>query len=110
MASWRLTGLYGEPDRTQCRKTWDLLRHLARDSNLPWCVIGDLNNVCSQLDKKGGASYPTWLIEGFNEILAEIGLIDMDLVGASVHLGERERYDRVARGPARHGFINERLA
>lgn len=78
---WRLTGLYGEPDRSQRRKTWDLLRNLARDSNLPWCVIGDLNNVCSQSDKQGGALYPTWLVEGFNEVLAETGLIDMDLVG-----------------------------
>ncbi|KAK1372151.1 Endonuclease/exonuclease/phosphatase family protein [Heracleum sosnowskyi] len=81
MAPWRLTGLYGEPDRAQRRKTWDLLRHLARDSNLPWCVIGDLNNVCSQLDKKGGALYPTWLIEGFNDTLNELGLMDMELVG-----------------------------
>lgn len=35
---WRLTGIYGETDRTHRRKTWDLLRNLARDSNLPWCV------------------------------------------------------------------------
>ena len=60
--SWRLTGVYGEPDRTQRRKTWDLLRNLARDSNLPWCVIGDLNNVVSQSDKRGGAPYPSWLV------------------------------------------------
>lgn len=52
MNPWRLTGIYGEPDRAQRRKTWDLLRHLARDSNLPWCVIGDLNNVCSQIEKR----------------------------------------------------------
>ncbi|XP_074322878.1 uncharacterized protein LOC141659850 [Apium graveolens] len=78
---WRLTGIYGEPDRTQRRKTWELLRNLARDSNLPWCVIGDLNNVISHQDKKGGAPYPDWLIEGFNETLADTGLIDMDLVG-----------------------------
>lgn len=23
--TWRLTGLYGEPDCSKCRKTWDLL-------------------------------------------------------------------------------------
>lgn len=32
---WRLTGLYGESNRSQRHKTWDLLRNLARDSNLP---------------------------------------------------------------------------
>ncbi|KAL8099524.1 hypothetical protein AgCh_031965 [Apium graveolens] len=44
---WSLKGFYGEPDRAQRRKTWDLLRNLARVSNLPWCIIGDLNNVVS---------------------------------------------------------------
>lgn len=43
--SWRLTGLYGEPYRSQRMKTWELLRHLARDNNLSCYVIGDLNNV-----------------------------------------------------------------
>ncbi|XP_074351201.1 uncharacterized protein LOC141690330 [Apium graveolens] len=78
---WRLTGIYGEPDRNQRRKTWNLLRTLARDSNLPWCAIEDLNNVVAQEDKTGGAPYPGWLIEGFNEVLVETELIDMDLVG-----------------------------
>lgn len=63
---WRFTGLYGEPDRQLRRNTWDLLRTLARDSNLPWCVMGDMNNVLSQQDKVGGAPYPSWLVEGFN--------------------------------------------
>ncbi|XP_074356438.1 uncharacterized protein LOC141696155 [Apium graveolens] len=79
--AWRLSGIYGEPDRNQRRKTWDLLQNLERDSNLPWCVIGDLNNVVSQQDKIGGAPYPSWLIEGFNEVLVEIRLVDLDLVG-----------------------------
>lgn len=52
---WRLTGLYGEPNRALRRRTWDLLRNLARDSNLPWCVIGDVNNVLNGSDKVGGS-------------------------------------------------------
>lgn len=81
MVGWRLTGFYGEPNRAQRRKTWDLLRNLARDSNLPWCVIGDVNNVTSQDDKFGGAQYPDWLIEGFLETLNDTGLKDMELAG-----------------------------
>lgn len=81
MVNWRLTGIYGEPDRTQRRKTWDLLRNLSRDSNLPWCVVGDMNNIRAQEEKHGGAQYPAWLIEGFNEVLMETGLDDLELVG-----------------------------
>lgn len=52
MPTWRLTGFYGEPNRSQRKKTWELLRNLARDSNLQWCFIGDMNNIVSQIDKK----------------------------------------------------------
>ncbi|KAL8146376.1 hypothetical protein AgCh_004207 [Apium graveolens] len=81
LQSWRLTSFYGEPNRNMRRKTWDLLKNLARDSNLPWCVMGDWNNIIAQTDKKGGAPYPQWLLDGFNEVLAEIGLNDLKLYG-----------------------------
>ncbi|KAL8156039.1 hypothetical protein AgCh_001205 [Apium graveolens] len=32
-------------------------------------------------DKRGGALYPEWLIEGFNEALGDTELVDLDLVG-----------------------------
>lgn len=81
LGTWRLTGMYGEPDRSRRRKTWDLLRNLSRDSNLPWCLIEDLNNVVGQGDKQGGEPYPNWLIDGFTEVLNEIELKDMPLIG-----------------------------
>ncbi|XP_074337686.1 uncharacterized protein LOC141674885 [Apium graveolens] len=78
---WHLTGIYGEPNRNYRRKTWDLLRILSRDSNLPWCLVGDFNNIVSQVHKKGGDPYPIALVDGFNEALNDAGLIDMDIVG-----------------------------
>ncbi|XP_074359807.1 uncharacterized protein LOC141699903 [Apium graveolens] len=80
-SSWRLTGLHGESNRALRFRTWDLLRNHARDSNLPWCIIGDINNVVDTRDKTGGPQYPSWLIDGFNEALQDAGLIDMELVG-----------------------------
>ncbi|KAL8111890.1 hypothetical protein AgCh_019553 [Apium graveolens] len=79
--SWRLTGIYGEPARPQRYKTWELLRNLSRDSNLPWCLVGDFNNVTSQTDKKGGHAYPNHLIKGFNECLHDAELQDLDIIG-----------------------------
>ncbi|XP_074373815.1 uncharacterized protein LOC141714180 [Apium graveolens] len=79
--AWRLTGLYGEPNRTLRRRTWDLLRNLARDSKLPWCIIGDVNNVVTAGDKVGGSKYLTALIDGFNEALLDAGVTNMALVG-----------------------------
>lgn len=78
---YRLAGIYGEPNRTRRRATWSLIRHLAVDNNLPWCLIGDMNNVLGQADKRGGRLYPRWLIQGFQEVLDDCELIDMDLHG-----------------------------
>ncbi|XP_030505125.2 uncharacterized protein LOC115720103 [Cannabis sativa] len=78
---WRITGVYGEPNRAQRDQTWTLLKTLARNSTLPWCVIGDLNNILSQEDKKGGRPYPQWLLQGFQSCLDECSLEDLDLLG-----------------------------
>ncbi|XP_074342605.1 uncharacterized protein LOC141680216 [Apium graveolens] len=78
---YRVTGVYGEPDRRKRSETWNLLRTLAMDNNLPWCLIGDFNNVVSQNDKKCGRPYPHNLVQGFRDVLEECQLIDMDLQG-----------------------------
>ncbi|XP_060960190.1 uncharacterized protein LOC115703873 [Cannabis sativa] len=78
---WRMTGMYGEPNRNLRKRTWDLIWELKSKSTLPWCIIGDLNNVTSQEDKKGGNPYPRWLVEGFNDTLVDCGLHDLELYG-----------------------------
>uniref|UniRef100_A0A803QSE9 Endonuclease/exonuclease/phosphatase domain-containing protein n=1 Tax=Cannabis sativa TaxID=3483 RepID=A0A803QSE9_CANSA len=78
---WRLTGLYGEPNRSLRRRTWELLRNLKEKSSLSWCIIGDFNNVTSQQDKNGGNPYPNWLVNGFIEVLEDCGLYDLELNG-----------------------------
>lgn len=78
---FRLTGLYGEPNRGKRRSTWELIRQLHAQNQLPWVVVGDMNNVLGQADKRGGPMYPTWLINGFQDTLEECDLHDMDLQG-----------------------------
>lgn len=62
-------------------RTWELLRNLARDSNLPWVVIGDLNNIAAQHEKKGGVAYPQGLIDGFNKVPEDMDLRYVKLYG-----------------------------
>ncbi|XP_060961729.1 uncharacterized protein LOC133031950 [Cannabis sativa] len=81
IGEWRHTGFYGESKRNLRGSSWEQLRTLAHGNTLPWCVIGDMNNVLSQEDKRGGHPYPNWLIDGFRDILQECGLIDLDIVG-----------------------------
>lgn len=78
---FRLTGVYGEPDRRKRHETWHLLRTLSTGNSMPWCLIGVMNNVTSQNDKLGGRPYPQALIQGFQDVLEDCGLRDMPLIG-----------------------------
>lgn len=59
---WRLTGFYGYPERDRRRDSWNLLRSLATDSILPWCIFGDFNVLLSNDEKTGLVDHPTWLL------------------------------------------------
>uniref|UniRef100_A0A803QCK4 Reverse transcriptase zinc-binding domain-containing protein n=1 Tax=Cannabis sativa TaxID=3483 RepID=A0A803QCK4_CANSA len=51
------------------------------DSSLPWCLLGDFNNMVSQADKRSGRPYPSLLVEGFQKTLSDCNLVDIDLYG-----------------------------
>uniref|UniRef100_A0A803P924 Reverse transcriptase domain-containing protein n=1 Tax=Cannabis sativa TaxID=3483 RepID=A0A803P924_CANSA len=80
-STWRFTGVYGEPKRELRYRTWDLFRSLKHDSSLPWCLMGDMNNLASQFEKKGGRKYPDRLIDGFLGALDDCNLVDLPLLG-----------------------------
>ncbi|XP_062088747.1 uncharacterized protein LOC133795307 [Humulus lupulus] len=78
---YRLTGIYGEPNRSLRNRTWELIRTLQMQRDSPWCLIGDFNNIISHEDKRGGLPYPNWLVQGFQDVIQECGLHDINLIG-----------------------------
>jgi hypothetical protein len=50
-------------------------------SPLPWCVIGDFNDLLSQDDKKGLLPHPNWLCTGFRSAVKDCDLTDINLEG-----------------------------
>lgn len=78
---FRLTGIYGEPNRARREETWDLLRSLNTMEDIPWVLIGDMNNVLKQTDKRGGNPYPQRLLNGFQGALDDCDLHDVNLEG-----------------------------
>uniref|UniRef100_A0A803QEK6 Reverse transcriptase domain-containing protein n=1 Tax=Cannabis sativa TaxID=3483 RepID=A0A803QEK6_CANSA len=43
--------------------------------------MGDMNNVLSQEDKRGGNNYPDWLLRGFQQAVNDCELQDLELIG-----------------------------
>jgi hypothetical protein len=70
--NWRLTGFYGFPGSGRRRESWNFLRQLAQASNLPWCVLGDFNDILSPSEKKGRNERAPHLINGFRSAVLEM--------------------------------------
>ncbi|KAK6140574.1 hypothetical protein DH2020_025681 [Rehmannia glutinosa] len=78
---YRLTGYYGFPERGRRRQSWNFLRHLANQSTLPWCCIGDFNDLLSSSEKRGNIDHPSWLLTGFRSAIDDCGLVDLGMLG-----------------------------
>lgn len=99
---WRYTGFYGCPERYRRRESWGMLVSLKERSNLPWCVIGDFNDMMYEDEKRGGNKQPHYLLTGFTETLELCQLRDLGFVGEKFtweksrgsHLWIQERLDR----------------
>jgi ribonuclease HI len=50
-------------------------------SDLPWCIIGDFNDLLSKDDKKGANPHPNWLCNGFRNAVSDCDLTDIHLDG-----------------------------
>ncbi|XP_058733106.1 uncharacterized protein LOC131604698 [Vicia villosa] len=78
---WRITSYYGYPERSRRQLAWDLLRNLHGMSAIPWCIIGDFNDLLSQEDKYGLHPHPNSLCDGFRQAVTDCNLVDMPLIG-----------------------------
>lgn len=56
-----------------------MLRNLARDNSLLWCVVGDYNKLLSNDDKWGSADEAPWLLKGFREAIEDRLFIDLPM-------------------------------
>ncbi|KAL0434850.1 UNVERIFIED_CONTAM: hypothetical protein Sradi_0192900 [Sesamum radiatum] len=79
---WHFTGLYGEPDVAQRRKTWNLFARLHDQSRRPWICAGDFNEILDPSEKLGGPPRPIWQIRNFRNALEHCGLVDVCFTGS----------------------------
>lgn len=50
----RFTGFYGEPCKELRKKSWDAIRYLRAQDNLPWICVGDYNEALFRTNQLGG--------------------------------------------------------
>jgi hypothetical protein len=78
---WRFTGIYGEPSWNQKHITWDALRDLHGQLQLPWLALGDFNEILFNYEKEGGRPRTQQAMQLFHDALRDCDLDDMGYVG-----------------------------
>ena len=78
---WRLTGVYGHPEKERKVETWRLMRHLHACGTLPWVCLGDFNEILSFDEKKGGNPRQVTPMLAFRHTLLQCGLADLGFRG-----------------------------
>ncbi|XP_074346242.1 uncharacterized protein LOC141685013 [Apium graveolens] len=107
---WRYTGYYGFPERAGRIESWYMLREFSVVLDMPWCIIGDFNDIISMEEKQGGSTRPRSLMAGFFEAIMDCGLHDLGFWG-DLFIWERSRgqqtwvQERLDRGMAMSSWI-----
>jgi exonuclease III len=74
---WRLTGFYGEPNWNNKDKSWEYIRELHANCNMPWLLLGDFNEILFSWEKEGGAPRSLRCMKRFQDCLSDCGLEDL---------------------------------
>lgn len=80
LGRWRYTGYCGFLERGRRVESWNMMRSLAGTSSLPWCLIGDFNDIMTMGEKRGGSVHPRPLIDEFAEAIVDCGLVDLEFI------------------------------
>uniref|UniRef100_A0A7N2LBZ8 Endonuclease/exonuclease/phosphatase domain-containing protein n=1 Tax=Quercus lobata TaxID=97700 RepID=A0A7N2LBZ8_QUELO len=111
--AWRFTGFYEEPDASHREEAWSMLRLLHSKPHLPWCCMGDFNELLHTEEKRGGRLRPHAQMQAFCEALDFCGFLDLGFTGPEFTWhGRRHEYmiwERLDRGMANYDWMSKFL-
>ncbi|KAA3489018.1 reverse transcriptase [Gossypium australe] len=83
---WRFTGFYGSPYLKDKNFAWNLLRRLGHDSNYPWLVAGDFNEIMYSFEKSGAKGPKE--NGGIQRNIRRMSTYGYRIFGSVVHVGK----------------------
>ena len=78
---WCITRFYGNPEASKREYIWKLLKFLHQGNNLPWMVVGELNEIIGMREKAGGGVGAAKQMENFRVTIDVCELRDLRYVG-----------------------------
>ena len=109
--SWRFTGFYGAPETHKRHESWSLLRLLHNQYSLPWCCMGDFNELLSYEEKQGGPIRSHRQMQDFRDAIDHYGFEDLGFNGppftwCNNRLGTHTIWERLHRVLATTSWIS----
>ncbi|CAM8909274.1 unnamed protein product [Rhodiola kirilowii] len=89
--TFRVTLFYGQPKVNRRSETWDLLRKLSIEIDLPWLVFGDFNEVLLGWEVKGRRIRGEWQMKKFRSVMEECGLTDLGFRGSTFTFSNKRK-------------------
>ncbi|KAL9669679.1 hypothetical protein QQ045_007226 [Rhodiola kirilowii] len=86
-----ITLFYGHPRTSLRYKSWRLLRKLRELIRLPWCVIGDFNEICNFSETTSRNLSRCVNMELFRNVLLDCGLMDLGYKGSKFTFSNRRQ-------------------
>jgi exonuclease III len=80
---WRITCAYGEAQTSERFKTWDTMKGIKSENDLPWLCLGDFNEVLRQEEHVGIGQRTQAQMDGFRDAIDVCGLRDLGYIGRS---------------------------
>jgi hypothetical protein len=80
---------------------------LSQQSHLPWCIIGDFNDILTTKDKRGNVPHPRWLLNGFRQAISDCDLIDVSIQGHAYTWARRLGHEDVVEERLDRALVNQ---
>ncbi|CAL1401386.1 unnamed protein product [Linum trigynum] len=78
-----VSAIYGSPNAANRTALWTEIKRLARQTTLPWILIGDFNSILRPADRMGGAGYQEARVQQFRSCVNVFQLHEVGFVGPS---------------------------
>jgi len=104
-----ISGVYGPAQLMDKDEFWKSLGQMNAVVDLPWCIIGDFNELAAPSEKKGGLNYSQTKFERLNRFLAHINAISVPFKGQAFTWKNRIHshliYERLDRAIVRNDWL-----
>ncbi|KAI9085740.1 hypothetical protein K1719_032346 [Acacia pycnantha] len=75
------TAVYASPNEHRRSRVWNLLHRIASETEEPWLLAGDFNDIKTPLEQRGGGRIRESRCNRFNSWIQDCSLIDMEANG-----------------------------